>query len=340
MEDIQSVMHEYGLAAQYVEPVSQKVWKVYTNHGVFALKKLGASRNARFTEQMIILEEKGYRNFVPVYRNRSGEFLTGAGADVCYLMPWLSLQKEEERDQKHEYLFQEIALIHQKTEKETEIRQEDTLGHYERTKRKWEAQKQRYEEFLTVAEKEWYMSPFQLQAAMYYKETLSAVDFALERLEEWREAIKDKESSRLVLNHGQLSVRHFLYNDMGTGYFTNFEKAGYGPPANDLIVFFTRMFKTNSVMCPECVNWFYMYHKVYPLRDEEIILFLSYMAYPAAVFDVLKRYQTGKRFGEKEECTRLLKAYWQMKNAEPLVMGIHQTEENRKLQAETESPSS
>ena len=29
-----------------------------------------------------------------------------------------------------------------------------------------------------------------------------------------------------------------------------------------------------------------------------------------------------------------------MKNAEPLVMSIHETEENRKLQEETESPSS
>ena len=48
---------------------------------------------------MIMLEEKGYRQFVPVYRNRTGEFLTQAGEDVCYLMPWLTLEREEERDQ-------------------------------------------------------------------------------------------------------------------------------------------------------------------------------------------------------------------------------------------------
>ncbi|MEC1262911.1 spore coat protein YsxE [Bacillus swezeyi] len=340
MEDIQSVLNEYGLRAEYIEPVSSKVWKVYTDHGVFALKKLEASRNARFTEQMIMLEEKGYRHFVPVYRNRGGEFLTGAGAEVCYLMPWLALEREEERDQKHEYLFKEIALLHQKTEKELGMRREDILRHYQRTKSEWEAQKRKYEEMVSRAETEWYMSPFQLQAAMYYRETISAVDFALSRLDEWQEAIKDKESSRIVLNHGQLSVRHFLYNDMGTGYFTNFEKTGYAPPANDLIVFYTRMFKTNPVMCTDCVNWFYTYHNVYPLQEEEIRLFLSYMAYPGAVFSVLDRYQTEKRIGEQEACTRLLKAYWQMKNAEPLVMNILETEENRKLQEETESPSS
>ncbi|MFN2745053.1 spore coat protein YsxE [Bacillus sp. z60-18] len=340
MEDIQALLNEYGLAAEYIEPVSPKVWKVYTAHGVFALKKLEPTRNNRFTEQMILLEEKGYRQFVPVYRNRGGEFLTGAGQEVCYLMPWLTLERGEERDQKHEHLFQEIALIHQKTEKELRMRREDIVGHYDRTKRKWEIEKQKYEEIVSRAEKEWYMSPFQLQAAMYYRETISAVDFALDRLDEWHEAIKEKESSRIVLNHGQLSVHHFLYNDMGTGYFTNFEKAGYAPPANDLILFFTRMFKSNPASCTECVNWYYTYHGVYPLREEEVSLFLSYMAYPGAMFKTLSRYQTEKKLEEKEACTKLLKAYWQMKNAEPLVMNIHKTEENRKLQEETESPSS
>ncbi|QAW29962.1 spore coat protein YsxE [Bacillus licheniformis] len=340
MEGIQSVLNEYGLTPEYMESVSSKVWKVYTDHGVFALKKLAASRNTRFTEQMIMLEEKGYRQFVPVYRNRTGEFLTQAGEDVCYLMPWLTLEREEERDQKHEYMFKEIALLHQRTEKELGVRREEILGHYERTKRKWEQQKQKYEAFIMKAENEWYMSPFQLQVAMYFKETISAADFALARLEDWHEAMREKESARMVLNHGHLSVRHFLYNDTGTGYFTNFEKAGHAPPANDLIVFFTRMFKTNPVMCTECVNWFYTYHNVYPLREEEISLFLSYMAYPGPVFGVLNRYEHEKGLGEKEACTRLLKAYWQMKNAEPLVMSIHETEENRKLQEETESPSS
>ena len=97
--------------------------------------------------------------------------------------------------------------------------------------------KQKYEAFIMKAENEWYMSPFQLQAAMYFKETISAADFALARLEDWHEAMREKESARMVLNHGHLSVRHFLYNDTGTGYFTNFEKAGHAPPANDLIVF-------------------------------------------------------------------------------------------------------
>ncbi len=121
MEGIQSVLNEYGLTPEYMESVSPKVWKVYTDHGVFALKKLAASRNARFTEQMILLEEKGYRQFVPVYRNRTGEFLTQAGEDVCYLMPWLTLEREEERDQKHEYIFLKKSLFFTSERKKSSV---------------------------------------------------------------------------------------------------------------------------------------------------------------------------------------------------------------------------
>ncbi|MDA7027594.1 spore coat protein YsxE [Bacillus sp. CLL-7-23] len=339
MEDIQSILSWYGLTAEYIEDVSQKVRKVYTNHGIFALKALETSRNSRFTEQMIELEKKGYRHFVPIYRNREGDFLTEASTGFFYLMPWLALEKEVERDQKHEYLFKEIAYLHQKTEKKVEIRKEDTLQHYEQTRRKWEAEKLKYEEFVTAAEKEWYMSPFQLQAVMYYQETISACDFALDRLKDWQEVIKDQTSSRIVLNHGRLSVRHFLYNDTGNGYLTNFEKAGYAPPHHDLIVFYSRLFNMNPVMCRECVNWFYTYHQAYPLREEEISLLLSYLAYPGSMFTRLRYYHAEQSIREREGCVRLLKAYWKMKNAEPLVTNIYESEQNRKLQEETESPS-
>ncbi|MCI4139818.1 spore coat protein YsxE, partial [Bacillus vallismortis] len=59
----------------------------------------------------------------------------------------------------------------------------------------------------------------------------------------------------------------------------------------------------------------------------------------AAMYKVLNRYQTGKRQYEKDECTHILKAYWQMKNIEPFVMKIHENEQSKKFQAEKESTS-
>lgn len=341
MEDVQSVLQEYGLTTQFIEPVSSRVWKVYSDYGVFALKKMKSVRGKHFTDQMVAIEEKGFHSFVPIYRTNGGEFFSGGvqTGDSYYLMPWLQFDQEEERDQKHAYLFRETARLHERTAQEIKVRREDIERHYEQTRKKWENEKVIYEQFVDRAEKEWYLSPFELQAVTYYSETISAVNFALERIKDWYEAAKEKGSSRVVITHGSLSIHHFLYNDAGTGYFTNFERASVGPPHNDLLGFYTRMFSGFPKACPECVDWFYAYTKAFPLHEAEISLFLSYMAYPAAVYKVLNRYQTGKRRREKDECTHLLKAYWQMKNIEPFVMKIHQIEQEKKFQAENESTS-
>lgn len=97
MEDTQSVLQKYGLTAQFIEPVSPRVWKVYTDYGVFALKKLKSVRSKQFTDHMVAIEEKGFRSFVPVYRTNSGEFFSEGiqSGDSYYLMPWLQFDQRK-----------------------------------------------------------------------------------------------------------------------------------------------------------------------------------------------------------------------------------------------------
>lgn len=85
MDDIQSVLYEYGLDAEYMEPVSPSVVRVYTKQGVFALKRVKTQRHMQFTEQMLELESKGYRSFVPIYRTKSGSFFKSPGKPICLL---------------------------------------------------------------------------------------------------------------------------------------------------------------------------------------------------------------------------------------------------------------
>ncbi|MGE6629061.1 spore coat protein YsxE [Bacillus sp. NPDC077027] len=341
MDEIQSVLYEYGLEAEYIESVSPAVLRVYTKQGVFALKQIKANRNIQFTDQMLELESKGYRLFVPIYRTRNGSFFSSGseGRFVYYLMPWLANEKREEQDDKHEYMFQEIARLHQRTEVMTDITEHEIEAHYTQIKDKWEAEKEMYEQLIERAEHAWYMSPFELAAAMYFSETMSASGFALERLEDWHEEMKEKDTTRVVLNHGQLSIHHFLYNDVGTGHFTNFERSRVASPIYDLLTFYFRTFKTYPTTCPECTSWFYTYQKGNPLREEEIHLFLSYLAYPQGVFDVVKAYEAGNQ-DEMESCRQLLKAYWQMKNSEPTVMKVHEVEQARRLEEEQSASSS
>lgn len=45
-------------------------------------------------------------------------------------MPWLTNEKREEQDDKHEYLFQEIARLHKRTEVMMDITEQEIEAHY------------------------------------------------------------------------------------------------------------------------------------------------------------------------------------------------------------------
>lgn len=72
-----------------------------------------------------------------LFTEQMGEFFSGGvqTGDSYYLMPWLQFDQEEERDQKHGYLFRETARLHERTAQEIKVRREDIERHYEQTRK-------------------------------------------------------------------------------------------------------------------------------------------------------------------------------------------------------------
>ncbi|MBD1381190.1 spore coat protein YsxE [Metabacillus arenae] len=335
-EKIRAIVSHYGLDIEYVEVISKKVYKVYTAQGSFALKELSSARNQRFFETYENLYKSNYQSFVPIFSTKEQHPIVTDGEKQYYLMPWYLPFQDEERDERHKYLFKEAAELHKKTIKEIPLNKEETRIYYEKTKQLWNENKMNYEKFVDKSEKKWYVSPFELQALTYYIEASRATDFALEKLDEWFEAVKDLEETRIVYIHGRLSAHHFLYDDEGTGHFINFEQAAYAPPINDLLLFYFRTLNSYPVTCNECVDWFYTYSANFPLKEEEKNLFLSYLAYPNSIYKVVQSYQKKNRSkkSQLEETKEITKAYWQFKNIEHLVMTISDIEARKKAEQE------
>ena len=65
------------------------------------------------------------------------------------------------------------------------------------------------EEFLVESESKWYMSPFELQYCTYYHHVMRAREFATKQLNEWNDAMKEKEKTRITFVHGNVSLNHF-----------------------------------------------------------------------------------------------------------------------------------
>ncbi|MRX74167.1 spore coat protein YsxE [Bacillus lacus] len=339
--EVQNILAHYDIGVDYIEHITPSLVKVYSSQGNFALKKLKQGRNPHFTGMLQELSERGYSNYVSVYPNRQGGAVTPYQQNLYYLMPWFSSGEETERDEKHQYLFKEAALLHRKTMREIDITEEMVTSHYQALKGKWEKNKADYEAYVEECEKKWYLSPFELQAITSYIEVSRATDFALDKLSEWHESAKTKEKARVSLIHGKLSVHHYLYDDQGTGYFTNLENVHEASPVNELLIFFERACNTYPIRCEECIDWFYTHQKTLPFTEDEMNLFLSYLSYPDRLYKTLRKYKkhnrNAQRKNELKENTKLMKHYWQFKNIEYTVMRLTDIEEKKKEAAQAQT---
>ena len=165
MDKLAEVLKEYELKAEYAESVTDKLTKVYASSGAsYALKKMSSNRNGQFIETLHGAHQKGYSGYVPIFRNRHRQFFTSDGENWYYIMPWLTNETEEERDERHKNMFRELAALHQRTAAEEKLNQNALKIHYDTLAKQWDDNKAQYEKYVEECEKKWYLSPFELQA--------------------------------------------------------------------------------------------------------------------------------------------------------------------------------
>jgi spore coat protein YsxE len=323
-QDINRIVKHYGLNAEYVGRYG-KVYKIYTGQGIFALKKIAPQNGMGFIRHVQSLYQRGYNRIVPVYPALDGRYGVLYNGALYYLMPWLPNEEKEARGEKHQKMFRELARLHSLSVKDTEISIEKRREYYEETLSRWYGQQDFLEEFLERCEEQVYMSPFALLYCTFYNETNQALKFSIRQLENWYEQSKEMEKARTVTIHGKISTEHFLYDERGLGYFTNFELAKNAAPFYDLLPFLSRTLDSYPSRFDDCVDWVKTYFSYFPLKEDEKSLFFSYLAYPAPIIQTVEEYfaNEGKRH-EARAVAKLQEKYWRMKNTEYVVMQLSQ----------------
>ena len=83
------------------------------------------------------------------------------------------------------------------------------------------------------------------------------------------------------------------------------------------------------------MEWLYTYFKYFPFKEEEMQLFLSYIAHPGPVIKTVERFfKEGNNRNELKAVQSLQKNYWNLKNTEYLVSRIDEIERQKKQQEE------
>lgn len=335
--DTEAVLQQYALHVQYIEDLG-RVKKIYSDRGVFALKTISPHVGIDFIRNIQTLYKRGYNRIVPIYQTIDGRYAVLYHNKLHYLMPWLDNEQISEREVQHKQMFRELARMHTISVKEIEVDKEDREAHYERTLQLWEADQQFLEEWIVSCERRWYMSPMEMMFCFYYNDLSQAVNYSIKKFKEWYEKTKDEEKIRTVVTHGKPSVKHFVNDHRGYGYFINFENSSVAPPHFDLLPFIVKSTKTYPIQCDECVDRLYYYLRYFPLKEDEMLLMQSYLAFPSSAIETVRKY-VEKRSDKTEldSVKELQRQYWFLKNIEYVVMKVEERENQKKAAANEQS---
>ncbi|MCU9614032.1 spore coat protein YsxE [Caldibacillus lycopersici] len=327
---VRDILKEYNLRPSYYEKIG-KVFKVYTNENVYALKRMDIQDGNTFFNYLQYLYKKGYYRIVPFYPTKKGHYSVLRNRKLFYLMPWINDENRKDHNEKTKKMIRELARLHAVTAKEVEIQKEMITEHYKQMSLQWKREIDYLDRWMDQCEQTWYKSPFQWEFVQYYDEIRKAYEFSLSALEQWYQKIQNAEKIRTVLIHGKLAPEHFVQDEKGYGYFINLEKSQINSPFRDLLPYLAKQLKTYPSQKEEVIDWILTYMKYYPLREEEKLLFKSYLAQPGNFIHLLEGYQTRRLSNHEMKYTkRLQHAYWMFKNIEYIVMRMEEIEQQRK----------
>ena len=332
-------MGKYRLEPDYIEDYG-KIKKVYTKQGIFALKQVRYTEEQRnqFMQAVRCLHDKGYRHVVPIYLSWDGRHLQSdqSSGSEFYLMPWIE-SGQVRAEERFVDIMREAARIHKVTEVTGKVNHSYFQHFYEKSKSNIDRRKLDYERFVEKSEKKIYMSPFELLYGTHFVQFMRMEDFALNSLEDWYEATKEKNKDRISICHGNLSPNHLLYDENGNSYLFNFDRTFTASPIYDLLNFFSKALYRYPQKVTESTAWYKEYSQHHQLTDDERLLLFYYLTQTDKIHRIIHQYQTDRSISEKDIVVRLQRSIWRMQAAYTFVTQINegiQQEKNEALFAE------
>ncbi|UCZ52121.1 spore coat protein YsxE [Bacillus shivajii] len=326
-----AVLFQYDIYPEKIESYG-KVRKVDTKYGSYGLKKTRMTREQAdwFIHVMRRLERIGFHYVVPVLPTKYGDYVVRYGDDAYYLMPWY----EDHQEFRHpvnpeEVMVEELSKLHGLTERSQEYSEDLLQNSYDALKRRWERRKIEMERYADEVEGKTYLSPFELTFLTHFQRSIHMAEEAETHLASWLEKAKEKKSFRSVLCHGRPSRKHTCFDQYGSSYFLNFEKAVLDTPTRDVVLLFRHFFQSRPWDEQEGRHWLQLYEKHFALFDEERHLLMSYLAFPESMYQTVDAYSKRKNTGltEFQAVTQLERKVLTMNRVRRFMMSVFHSEE-------------
>ncbi len=179
-------------------------------------------------------------------------------------------------EQKALDMIEIVSLLHNKTTYYKEITENNLKEIYDNLKGNILYAKNYYDEIYNILVEKIFHSPSDYLLLRNLYKIFAAIDFCLEELDSWYDKVKDNKKERVVLNHNNLEMDHFIRNTKG--YLVSWDYARIDSPVLDLIHFYQKEY-----MNLDFESLFQKYFKSYPFNDEEKQLLFITLSVPPII---------------------------------------------------------
>ncbi len=233
------------------------------------------------TSGSYVIKEKKGSKVADVYNyliSRNFDYfpkLEGENRDDVNVFEYIDEVKEP-KEQKASDLIELVALLHNKTTYYKEITEDKYKEIYDNLKNNITYSKNEYDNLYNIMIEEIYPSPSHYLLLRNIYKIFSALDFCEESLDEWYDNTKNDLKERVSLVHNNLETDHFIKKDKS--YLISWEKSKIDSPILDLITFYQKEY-----LSLDFETLLKKYLKNYPLKDNELNLFLIVISIPPVI---------------------------------------------------------
>lgn len=142
-----------------------------------------------------------------------------------------------------------------------------------------------YNTVMDNIELEIYMSPSNYLISRNISFIYSAINYSKNQIDYWYKLIENKRKVRVVVNHNNLSLDHYLKEDKP--YLISWEKSTIDMPIYDLISLYN-----NHYLDFDFTELLKIYLNKYPLTKEELVLFFAIISIPKKILSNNSEYKT------------------------------------------------
>ncbi len=211
------------------------------------------------------LKSKDFANYLP-YTEVTNEY---------EIYRYLEDNLPEKEDKAIELIYT-LSLLHAKTTTYQEIDLDYTKKIYEDTKSQLAYLRNYYLDLQDFLETKIYPSPAEYLVLNNISKFYKAINYSEQKIESWyQEKIKLKKE-RLVLLHNNLTLDHFIKDDIA--YLISWDKAKKG-----LVIFDFLNFYKNEYLNVEMTSLFDIYQSKYHYSKDELLLFQALISIPEKI---------------------------------------------------------